>query len=145
MPAVGEGSAKLGPQLGRQLLDLAFPIGAARVDAVSAEPLLSIRVPAIEHRFGNRVDRSPSDEANGSRLRPMRQLAFDDGEVRVRIKHLQRPKRGSHIETRARLIENVTLSQNVALSLRDRKAERSFDVVRAIHPQQPIHAVRTRG
>jgi protein-arginine kinase activator protein McsA len=36
-------------------------------------------------------------------------------------------------------------SQNVALSLRDRKAERSFDVVRAINPQQPIHLVRALG
>ena len=69
----------------------------------------------------------------------MRQLAFDDGKLGIRIKHLQRPKRRSHVESRARV------SQNVALSLRDRKAERSFDVVRAINPQQPIHVVRALG
>lgn len=38
-----------------------------------------------------------------------------------------------------------TLSRNVALSLRDRKAEGSLDAVCAIDPRPPIHVLSTLG
>jgi hypothetical protein len=48
---------------------------------MGTQPTIAVGKPLLDNDGGHGINRSPSDECHGARLRPMRQLSLDDGDV----------------------------------------------------------------
>src|SRR4051812_36288051 len=96
MPALGKGTREFTTQASIQALEMLSPVPIARLDAVPAQPFLTLHMPTPQHVGRYRIDRTPGDEADSSGLPPVRQATLDDGVFRAGIEHLQRPKVRRH-------------------------------------------------
>src|SRR5579871_4472864 len=79
IPAIGNELLEFGVQMLIEQSKLSGPVLFLRIDSVTNEPVVARGKPALQDWLWNRIPGAPGDEANRSRLHPVRQPPLDHG------------------------------------------------------------------